>query len=135
MHHPLRRVPFMLLATLVAAGCGASPAPISVSSSSPAASLPRASANAPAASAAAPGSPALRGTITVDPTVTPIDEPVAIRLSGFAAETEVTVRATTAGAAYPSLGPGGWIRASSATFRTDAQGAVDLATQAPASGS
>ena len=135
MHHPLRSVPFMLLAMFVAVGCGASPAPTAVPASSPVASGPRASANTSAAPTEGPASPARSGTITVDPAVTPIDEPVAIQLSGFAPDTEVTVRATTVGTAYPNLEPGGSTRTSSATFRTNAQGAVDLATQAPLSGS
>ena len=84
-----------------------------------------------------PSSPvaSMAGVISVDPPEVPIDESVSIRLSGFAPSSDVTLRATTVGAAYPNLADTGVIRESTATFRTDANGAVDLARQAPISGS
>ena len=95
-----------------------------------------------AASAAAAGDPsgrtaglAFQPVITIDPPETPIDEPVSIHLSGFAPESEVTVRATTVGAAFPDLSDTGSKLTSSATFRTDATGSVAVDTQAPLSGS
>ena len=88
------------------------------------------SSTAPSSTAAS-----IRGVITVDPNEVPIDEPVSIRLSGFAPSSDVTVRATTVGAAYSDTAGTRVIRESSATFRTDATGAVDLTTQAPFSGS
>ena len=83
-----------------------------------------------------PSSPAasIAGVITVDPPEVPIDEPTAIRLSGFAPSSDVTVRATTVGTPYPDAAGSGVIRESSATFKTDANGAVDLTTQSPISG-
>jgi dienelactone hydrolase len=77
----------------------------------------------------------VRGVITVDPPVVAIDEPASIRLSGFAPASEVTVRATTVGTAYPDTAGSDVIRESSAVFRTNAEGAVDLTSQAPVSGS
>jgi dienelactone hydrolase len=74
-------------------------------------------------------------TISIQPAETLIDEPVLIRLSGFEPNQEVTVRAMTVGTAFPDFVDKGKVYESFATFRTDAQGVVDLATQAPLSGS
>ena len=76
-----------------------------------------------------------RGVITVDPPVVAIDEPASHPPDRVPPASEVTVRATTVGTAYPDTSGSGVIRESSATFRTDAQGAVDLSSQAPVSGS
>jgi dienelactone hydrolase len=85
---------------------------------------------------ASPGAAAaIHGRITVDPSVVAVDEAASIRLSGFAPSSDVTVRATTVGTAYPDTAGSGAVRESSAVFRTDAHGAVDLTSQAPVSGS
>ncbi|HEY6570489.1 MAG TPA: acyl-CoA thioesterase/bile acid-CoA:amino acid N-acyltransferase family protein [Candidatus Limnocylindrales bacterium] len=76
-----------------------------------------------------------KGVITVDPPEAEIGDPVSIRLSAFPPEHPVTVRATTVGLAYPDLEDTGTVRESSATFQTDASGTVDLAEDAPISGS
>ena len=130
-----RAVTIGMAVALTAAGCGASPAPtpIAPSSAAPSAGAPSPAATSP--SVAPVASPAFEGLITVDPPVTLIDEPVAIRLSGFPPDSEVTVRATTVGAVYPELAPSGKARTSTATFRTNGQGEVDLTTQVPVSGS
>jgi Acyl-CoA thioester hydrolase/BAAT N-terminal region len=73
--------------------------------------------------------------VSIQPPEVPIDQPVSIRLSGFAPNQEVTIRATTVGAAFPNLSDTGNVFESFATFRTDAQGALDLEKQAPLSGS
>jgi dienelactone hydrolase len=96
--------------------------------------------------------PAPQGTATFKPTSVPtstpvvpmlfiqpseafIDEPVSIRLSGFGPDQEVTIKATTVGTAFPDLIDTGIVRESEATFKTDANGEVDLEKQAPLSGS
>jgi dienelactone hydrolase len=73
--------------------------------------------------------------ISIQPSEALIDQPVSIRLSGFEPNQEVTLRATTMGTAFPDLSDTGKVLESSATFRTDAQGSVDLDKQAPLSGS
>jgi pimeloyl-ACP methyl ester carboxylesterase len=78
---------------------------------------------------------AIRGVITVDPPEVQIDEPVSIRLSGFPPDHEVTVRATTVGTAFPNFVDTGLVRESSATFTTDVDGEVDLASATPLRGS
>ena len=116
-----------LLAVIVVAGCDAS-AP-AVQSLSGSASAPSTSAIASATIAAT------KVGITVDPAEVEIGEPVSVRLAGFPPNREVTLRATTVGLAYPDLEDTGTMREAEATFQTDASGAVDLATQAPVSGS
>jgi pimeloyl-ACP methyl ester carboxylesterase len=59
----------------------------------------------------------------------PIDEPVSITLSGFEPNAEVTVRLKSVGTAFQKAA-----LESFATFRSDAQGSVDLDTQKPVSG-
>jgi pimeloyl-ACP methyl ester carboxylesterase len=88
-------------------------------------------ASPPEATAAA----ALSPVISIQPPEVLIDQPVSIRLSGFEPNQEVTLRATTVGAAFPDFSDTGKVLESFATFRTDAQGAVDLDKQAPLSGS
>jgi dienelactone hydrolase len=85
-------------------------------------------------SACAPASSAAPA-ISIQPSEVLIDEPVSIRLSGFKPNQEVTIRATTDGTAFPDVTDTGIVRESQATFRTDANGEVDLEKQAPLSGS
>jgi dienelactone hydrolase len=73
--------------------------------------------------------------ISIQPSEAFIDEPVSISLSGFEPNQEVTIRATTVGTAFPDVIDTGIVRESQATFKTDANGEVDLAKQAPLSGS
>jgi dienelactone hydrolase len=73
--------------------------------------------------------------ISIQPSEAFIDEPVSIRLSGFAPNQEVTINASTAGIAFPDLIDTGIVRESQATFQTDANGEADLEKQAPLSGS
>ncbi len=115
------------LVALVVAGCDSSAPPVQ-------SSAPPASAASPSAIASATNV-AIEGVITVDPQEVEIGEPVSIRLSGFPPKHDVTVRATTVGLAYPDLEDTGTMREAEATFQTDASGGVDLATQAPVSGS
>ena len=118
-----------IVAIIVVAGC-ASAAP------TPAVPTP-----SPSSTAVAPSPGATSSTdpgnarITVDPPEAQIGEPVSIKLSGLPPDQEVTVRATTVGLVYPDLEDSGTVRESSATFRTDSTGAVDLAEVAPTSGS
>jgi dienelactone hydrolase len=86
---------------------------------------------APAVPASAPVAP----TLSIQPSEALIDEPVSIRLSGFEPNQEVTVKATTVGTAFPDLTDTGIVRESHATFKTDANGEVDLGKQTPLSGS
>jgi dienelactone hydrolase len=132
---PQGPIPFVMTAVLVLAGCGASSSPppaASPSATSPSVALPPAATSA--ATTAPSGASAIQGVITVDPPEVPIDEPVSIRLSGFPPNHEVTIHATTVGGPYDVTSATG-VRASDATFMTDATGAVDLATQAPLRGS
>src|SRR5215213_789809 len=73
--------------------------------------------------------------MSIQPSESLIDQPVSIHLSGFEPNQEVTMRATTVGAAFPDLIDTGIVRESQATFPTDANGEVDLEKQAPLSGS
>ena len=123
----LHRVSAVVLAILVAAGCAA-PVP----TPTPAPSVAPSAQTSIAVATAVPASPELTGRITIDPPVTLIDEPVAIRLTGFPPKSEVTVRATTVGTAFPDKTG---VRTSAATFRTDEHGTVDLTTATPVSGS
>ena len=127
MRVPLHRVSGAVLAILVAAGC-AEPAP----TTTPAPSVEPSAQPSIAIATTAPESPELSGLITIEPPVTLIDEPVAIRLTGFPPKSEVTVRATTVGTAFPDKAG---VRTSAATFRTDEHGTVDLTTATPVSGS
>lgn len=72
--------------------------------------------------------------IAIQPSEVLMDQPVDIRLSGFAPNQEVTLRATTVGAAFPDFSDSGKVYESYATFRTDAQGTLDVGKQAPLSG-
>lgn len=116
--------------TLALAGCA-----ISVPSSSPSSApavTPFATATAPAPASSTAGQ--AEGAITVDPPEGPLDEPTSIRLSGFPPNHEVTIRATTTGAAYPAFTDTGQVRESEATFLTGSDGSVDVASQAPLRG-
>jgi len=73
--------------------------------------------------------------LSIQPSEALIDEPVSIRLSGFEPNQEVTIKATTVGTAFPDLIDTGIVRESEATFKTDANGEVDLEKQAPLTGS
>ncbi|MGE5378109.1 MAG: acyl-CoA thioester hydrolase/BAAT C-terminal domain-containing protein [Bacteroidota bacterium] len=73
--------------------------------------------------------------ISIQPSEALIDEPVSIRLSGFEPNQEVTIKATTVGTAFPDLTDTGIVRESQATFKTDANGEVDLEKQTPLNGS
>jgi hypothetical protein len=67
-------------------------------------------------------------TINISPAVALTDEPVSIRLSGFAPGQQVTVRAQTTGDDFGRL----W--QSYAVFTVGQDGKVDLAKQAPLTG-
>ncbi len=83
-----------------------------------------------------PTSTAVVPMLSIQPAVAFIDEPVSIRLSGFEPNQDVTIKATTVGTAFPGLiDDKGIVRESQATFKTDANGEVDLEKQAPLSGS
>jgi len=66
--------------------------------------------------------------IDVTPRRAPVDAPIEVRLSGFAPRSTLTLLATLDDAK-------GRAWSSHAVFRTDARGAVDLASEAPLSGS
>jgi len=125
---------FALLLALVLSACGPAVAPVPTATPipplNPTGIMPTA-ASPPEATAAA----ALSPVISIQPPEVLIDQPVSIRLSGFEPNQEVTLRATTVGAAFPDFSDTGKVLESFATFRTDAQGAVDLDKQAPISGS
>jgi pimeloyl-ACP methyl ester carboxylesterase len=140
MRHPALRASMAVMAALVAAGCATTtpsppPSPSAGPSALPSRVAPTTAHQSAAATDAPSASPVSAGRITVNPAVTLIDEPIAITLSGFAPDSEVTVRATTVGTVYPDLAPSGAVRSSAATFRADGHGRVDLRTQAPVSGS
>lgn len=124
-----RRGVLGIAAIIALNGCSASPTPAPSAAPTPAPTHGTPTQETPTITGV------ITGVITVDPPEALIDEPVSIRLSGFAPDTRVTVRATTVGLAYPDLSPTGIARESAATFVTDADGAVDLARQAPLDGS
>ena len=128
------RRPVTFFLSLALAGCNASaPSPPSIPAAPSASMAPSATA-IPSAVESSP-SLAINGAITVDPPEVQLDEPVSIRLAGFPPNHEVTVRATTVGAAYPAFTDTGLVRESEATFKTDNDGSVDVTAQAPISGS
>jgi dienelactone hydrolase len=126
----IRRLMLLIIvAAAVLAACGGAPA---APTTLPA---PAAPTLAPAAAVPATVGAATIPTLSIQPPEAPIDQPVAIRLSGFVPHQDVAIRATTVGAAFPNLSDTGIVLESVATFRTDAYGALDLDTQAPLSGS
>ncbi len=121
--HVLARSASLALATLLAA-CSTRQSPATLS---------------PTGTQLAPSSPTPQpplATATVVPTIEPrpridlspspalVDAPVSLRLVGFPPGRDVMLAAT-----IPVTGAG--VYRSSASFRADAQGAVDVATQAP----
>ena len=133
---PLRRGVFSAAAILAIAACNTTAGPSPTIGPEPTATNASASA-IPAAATAAPGASSVgtKGVIAVDPPEVELGEPVSIHLSGFPPNHEVTVRATTVGAAYPNLSDTGLVRGSEATFTADGSGAVDVASATPVSGS
>jgi pimeloyl-ACP methyl ester carboxylesterase len=128
------RLALLVVLCIVVSACGNAPQASQEASSSPA-RAPSSAAFSPSATPGVASSAAvIHGVITVDPPEVAIDEPTSIRLSGFPPNQEVTVRATTVGLVYPDLTTSSVVRESTATFRTDAYGDVDLAKQAPISG-
>lgn len=82
----------------------------------------------PTATSAASPTPTPQPQIDVRPATPLVDEAVAIHLTGFMPQQEMTLHLRTTDDA-------GIDWESSALFRTDARGAIDVATQAPLSGS
>ena len=128
----------LLLLSLIVAGCGAStPSAIVSPAAQSTGVVPSAAGPSAGGQTSVPSvSPsAITGVITVDPPEVLLDEPTSIRLTGFPPDHEVTIRARTSGAAYPSFTDTGQVRESDATFMTGSDGSVDLASQAPLRGS
>src|SRR5436190_17042855 len=122
---PIRRL--MLLIIVAAAVLVACAGALAVPTTLPAPTLVPAAAPPTTVSAAA------IPVISIQPPEVPIDQPVSIRLTGFAPNQDIAIRATTVGAAFPNLSDTGTVLESLATFRTDAHGTLDLDTQAPLS--
>ncbi len=88
-------------------------------------SVPRPSLTNPLPTATTTNAP--RPAISIQPSVTLMDQPVSIRLSGFTPGQQVTLRAMGILSGYTFE--------SAATFQVNSSGAVDLDNQAPLSGS
>jgi len=135
----MKTIIIVLVLALTLSACApaatiATPAP-AITPATPATSVPPVTATTPQLAPLATATAAQNPAVSIQPSEVLIDQPVAIRLSGFAPNQEVTLRATTVGIAFPDLSESGKVYESYATFRTDAQGNLDVSKQAPLSGS